>query len=115
MNDTDCIFCGIFSGVIESDVLFRNKDLIVVRDINPKAPTHLIIIPKPHIKNLAYSAGRTSGILGHMFIVAEEMARREEVTISGFRLIVNQGENAGQEIEHLHMHLLGGKKLNNLG
>ena len=115
MKDTDCIFCGIFSGVIESDVLFRNKDLIVVRDINPKAPTHLVIIPKSHIKNLAYSAGRASSVLGHMFIVAEEMARREEVTISGFRLIVNQGEDAGQEIEHLHMHLLGGKKLNNLG
>ncbi len=115
MKDTDCIFCGIFSGVIESDILFRNKDLIVVRDINPKAPTHLVIIPKPHIKNLAYSAGRASSVLGQMFIVAEEMARREEVTISGFRLIVNQGEDAGQEIEHLHMHLLGGKKLNNLG
>jgi len=111
----DCVFCRIGSGKVDSDVLYLDDRIFVVKDISPKAPTHLLIIPRRHVISLAYAAGRTSVTLGHMFVVAEEMARREGVTVSGYRVIVNQGCDSGQEIEHLHMHLLGGKLLEPLG
>ena len=115
MTTRDCIFCGMSDGKVDTDILYRDDQIIVVKDIRPKAPTHLLIIPRRHVASLAYAGGRTSAILGQMFVVAEEMARREGVTVSGYRLIVNQGPDAGQEIEHLHMHLLGGKPLGALG
>ena len=109
MITNECIFCVMSQGSMDTDSLYLDEQIIVVRDINPKAPTHLLIIPRRHVVSLAYATGRTSATLGQMFVVAEEMARREEVTISGYRLIVNQGPDSGQEVEHLHMHLLGGK------
>ena len=87
----------------------------MVRDINPKAPTHLLIIPNMHLPSLAYIGPGQVPIMGHLYVVAEEMARREGVTLSGYRLVLNQGIDSGQEIEHLHMHLLGGQPLGNMG
>ncbi len=106
-----CIFCGMSEGKIDTDILYRDEHVFVVRDINPRAPTHLLIIPHRHMASLAYASGTTAETLGQMFVVAEEMARREGVTVGGYRLVVNQGSNSGQAIEHLHMHLLGGKRL----
>ncbi len=111
MTTKECVFCGMSQGTVDTDILYRDEQIIVVRDINPKAPTHLLIIPRRHVASLAYAAGRTAATLGQMFVVAEEMARREGVTVSGYRLIVNQGPDSGQEIEHVHMHLLGGEPL----
>ena len=115
MSGNDCIFCGMARGDVEVDFLYLDQQIMVIRDINPKAPTHLLIIPRRHVKGLTYAAGRTSGTLGQMFVVAEEMARREGVTVSGYRLTVNQGRDSGQELEHVHMHLLGGRAMSSMG
>tara|TARA_B100000315_G_scaffold49485_1_gene44079 strand:- start:627 stop:944 length:318 start_codon:yes stop_codon:yes gene_type:complete len=95
--------------------IYRDDRVIVVRDINPKAPVHLLIIPNMHLASLAYVGPGQVPIMGHLFVVAEEMARREGVTLSGYRLIMNQGQDSGQEIEHLHLHLLGGRQLGAMG
>ena len=76
---------------------------------------HLLIIPNMHLASLAYIGPGQVPIMGHIFVVAEEMARREGVTLSGYRLVLNQGTDSGQEIEHLHMHLLGGQTLGTMG
>ena len=111
MSGNDCIFCAISRGTVQTDFLYLDQQIMVIRDIRPRAPTHLLIIPRRHVKGLTYAAGRTSGTLGQMFVIAEEMARREGVTVSGYRLIVNQGPDSGQELEHVHMHLLAGRDM----
>jgi len=95
--------------------IYRDERVFVVRDINPKAKVHLLIIPNIHLASLAYIGPGQVPIMGHMYVVAEEMARREGVTLSGYRLVLNQGTDSGQEIEHLHMHLLGGQRLGAMG
>jgi histidine triad (HIT) family protein len=95
--------------------IYRDDRVIVVRDINPKAPVHLLIIPNMHLASLAYVGPGQVPIMGHLFVVAEEMARREGVTLSGYRLVMNQGQDSGQEIDHLHLHLLGGQPLGAMG
>ena len=114
MSANECVFCGMSAGTVEADFLYLDQQIMVVRDINPRAPTHLLIIPRRHIKGLTYAAGRTSAILGQLFVIAEEMARRQGVTLSGYRLVVNQGPDSGQELEHVHMHLLGGAPMTSL-
>ena len=114
MSANECVFCGMSAGTVETDFLYLDQQIMVVRDINPRAPTHLLIIPRRHIKGLTYAAGRTSATLGQLFVVAEEMARRQGVTLSGYRLVVNQGPDSGQELEHVHMHLLGGTPMTSL-
>ena len=110
-----CIFCKIPQGEVEGQVLYRDDGVYVIKDINPQAPVHLFIIPVSHVASLAHVGPGQEQAMGHIFMVAEEMARREGVTISGYRLILNQGEDAGQAIEHTHVHLLGGKSLPPLG
>ena len=95
--------------------VYRDDRVFAVKDINPKAPVHMLIIPNMHIASLAYVGPGQVPIMGHMFVVAEEIARREGVTLSGYRLVMNQGVDSGQEIPHPHMHLLGGKKLGAMG
>ena len=114
MSANECVFCGMSAGTVEADFLYLDQQIMVVRDINPRAPTHLLIIPRRHIKGLTYAAGRTSATLGQLFVIAEEMARRQGVTLSGYRLVVNQGPDSGQELEHVHMHLLGGTPMTSL-
>ena len=111
MSGNDCIFCAMSSGAMQVNFLYLDQQIMVIRDIRPRAPTHLLIIPRRCVKGLTYAAGRTSAVLGQMFVIAEEMARREGVTVSGYRLIVNQGPDSGQELEHLHMHLLAGRDM----
>ena len=115
MSTAGCVFCDIAQGRSPTEVLFQDDQCFVIRDIDPVAPTHLLIIPRGHMTALSYiGPGQEAGI-GHLFAVAEEMARREGVTLSGFRLVVNQGPDADQHIAHLHVHLLGGKRLPPLG
>jgi histidine triad (HIT) family protein len=110
-----CIFCDIGRGAAPSDILFKDDRCYVIRDIHPLAPTHLLIIPFLHITSLAYIGPGQESIFGHLLAVAEEMARREQVTLSGYRLSMNQGPDSGQGIPHVHLHLLGGKRLPELG
>lgn len=114
MNN-DCIFCKIGRGDIPSDILYRDDDCFVIRDINPLAPTHLLVIPTQHFAQLAELSPEANPLFGSMFKAARAMADCEGVSESGYRLIINQGEEGGQEVMHLHMHLLGGKRLRGLG
>ena len=115
MPTSDCIFCKIPRGELEAEVVYRDERVYVIRDLRPQAPVHLLIIPVDHLAGLAYVGPGQVPTMGSIFVVAEEMARREGVTISGYRLIMNQGPDSGQEVEHLHVHLLGGKGLPALG
>ena len=115
MSTSQCIFCAIARDSAHESPIYRDDQVFVVKDINPKASVHLLIIPNMHLASLAYIGPGQVPIMGQMFIVAEEMARREGVTLSGYRLAVNQGKDSGQEIEHLHMHLLAGQGLGAMG
>ena len=110
-----CIFCAMARDSAHESPIYRDEQVFVVRDINPVADVHLLIIPNIHLASLAYIGPGQVPIMGHLFVVAEEMARREGVTLSGYRLVLNQGEDSGQAIEHLHMHLIGGRQLGALG
>jgi len=115
MSTGQCIFCNIARDPVHPEPIYRDERVFVVRDIQPRAPVHLLIIPNMHLASLAYIGPGQVPIMGHLFVVAEEMARREGVTLSGFRLVLNQGQDAGQQIEHLHLHLLASRKLGAMG
>lgn len=114
MASIDCIFCRIPQD-LNADILYRDDRVYVIRDIAPRAPVHLLIIPLLHLTGFSYIAAGQIPIMGQLFVVAEEMARREGVTVSGYRVIMNQGPDSGQAVPHLHMHLLAGHKLADLG
>jgi histidine triad (HIT) family protein len=108
----DCIFCQIVAGEVPTEILYQDEEVIAFRDINPQAPTHLIIIPKRHIPSLTHLSGEAdSSLIGHMVNVANQLARKEGILESGYRLAINCGEWGGQLVPHLHMHLLGGRRL----
>ena len=107
----DCIFCKIVAGEISADVLYQDDEVIAFRDINPMAPTHLLIIPKKHIPSLAQLSKADSPLIVDMINAANDLATREGVSESGYRLVINSGKLGGQLVPHLHMHLLGGRQL----
>ncbi len=107
----DCIFCQIVDGKIPADIVYQDEDVIVFRDINPVAPTHLLIIPKKHISSLAHLPDAEIPLIGHMVKVANQLTREGGVAESGYRLVINSGEQGGQLVPHLHMHLLSGRRL----
>lgn len=111
----DCIFCKIGTGDIPSTMLHKDEQVYVIADINPKATTHLLIIPLEHVGALTDDAAGRDSVLGRMVKVASEMAKREGVHASGYRLIINQGPDSGQEVPHLHLHLLAGRRLGAMG
>ncbi|MCX7832296.1 MAG: histidine triad nucleotide-binding protein [Actinobacteria bacterium] len=110
-----CIFCKIVQGEISAEMIYEDDKSIVFKDINPQAPVHLLVVPKTHIE--ASTDGFTSydaELLGSLFFAAEKAAEISGVKNTGFRLIINTGPDSGQEVPHLHIHLLGGKKLGRL-
>jgi histidine triad (HIT) family protein len=107
----NCIFCQIVSGKVPSEILYQDDQVIAFRDINPQAPKHLIIIPKRHIPSLAHLPQAESPLIGHMVNVANQLAKKEGIAEKGYRLTINCGEQGGQVVPHLHLHLLGGRKL----
>jgi histidine triad (HIT) family protein len=110
--EKDCILCRIVRGEIPSQPLYKDDQVVVVRDIHPRSPVHLLLFPVQHFTSpgVAYEAA-----LGRLMAVAGQMAAKEGVAASGYRLVVNQGPDGGQEIAHLHMHLLGGRRLGAMG
>ena len=107
----DCVFCQIVAGKIPGEILYQDEEMLAFRDINPQAPTHLLIIPKKHIPSLAHLSEVETPLIGHMARIANQLAREQGVAESGYRLVINCGEQGGQLVPHLHMHLLGGRKL----
>jgi len=96
---------------VPSEILYQDEEVIAFRDIHPMAPVHLIIIPKRHILSLAHLSEAESPLIGHIVNVANQLAKREGISESGYRLTMNCGEEGGQLVPHLHLHLLGGRKL----
>jgi len=108
---SDCLFCSIAAGDIESKKLYEDDTSFAFEDIDPKAPAHALIIPKEHISSLAVVDESKSDILGHLLVVANELSKQLGVNESGYRVVINAGADAGQEVAHIHVHLLGGRKL----
>lgn len=111
----DCTFCRIGTGDLTSDLLYRNEHCFAIRDIAPKAPVHLLIIPNRHFTYLSSLSPSFYIVLGEMFSAARTLAETQGVISSGYRLVINQGENAGQQVAHLHLHLLAGRLLEEMG
>ncbi len=107
----DCIFCQIAAGDIPADTLHRDDRVVAFRDISPQAPVHVLIIPREHITYLSDLTGEQSALAGHMVGVANQLARSEGIADSGYRVVVNCGQQGGQLVPHLHMHLLGGREM----
>lgn len=110
-----CIFCGILQGKTSTEVLFNDGRVFVVRDKSPKAPIHLLVVPVMHLPGLTYVNVGHESLLGHLFLVGEEMAKRFKVASDGYRLVMNQGTHAGMTVDHLHLHLLAGNHLGSMG
>ena len=106
----ECIFCRIAEGKIPSDVVYQDDTVMAFKDIHPKAPTHILIIPKKHITSLAEISPEDLPVVTHMIEVANKIAKQKGVS-DGYRLVINTGGEAGQVVMHLHMHLLGGRKM----
>lgn len=107
----ECIFCQIVAGKIPSEIIYQDEELIAFRDINPQAPTHLLIIPRKHIPSLDQISPADIPLMGRMVTIANKLAQDENIAENGYRLVVNCGEWGGQVVAHLHLHLLGGRKL----
>lgn len=108
---TDCLFCKIAAGEIPSNKVYEDEEILAFRDINPQAPTHILIIPKKHIASLAEVTEEDAALLGKMQILTRKLAEEDGVLVSGFRVISNSGPDSGQEVAHLHYHLMGGRDL----
>lgn len=115
MTTSNCIFCNMAGDPAHPAPIYRDDRVFVLRDINPKARVHLLIIPNQHVASLESAEPEQTAVLGHMLLVAQDMAQREGVEQSGYRLALNQGPDSGQEIEHLHLHLLAGQRLGAMG
>jgi histidine triad (HIT) family protein len=107
----DCIFCQIVAGKIPTELIYQDEELIAFRDINPQAPTHLLIIPRKHIPSLVQLSPAELPLMGRMVTVANKLAQEAGIAETGYRLVLNYGEWGGQVVPHLHMHLLGGRRL----
>ena len=110
---TDCIFCKIGSGDIPSEKVFDDGTAFAIRDISPKAPTHLLIIPYSHVEALTAADDAQRSAAAHCLAVAPQIA--SGLGVDSYRLIANQGTDAGQEVPHFHLHILGGRRLGAMG
>ena len=107
----DCVFCKIIAGEIPSDTVYQDEEIIAFRDIKPIAPVHLIIIPRKHIPSLDQMKEADATLLGRMVAVANRLAKEEGVAEKGYRLAINCGAEGGQLVPHLHLHILGGRRM----
>ena len=108
-RDPDCIFCKIVAGEIPSNRVTEDDALIAFRDIAPRAPTHILIVPRDHIASTDKLTEMDGGLLGRIFATAAEIARTEGISEAGYRIVTNIGEWGGQSVDHLHFHLMGGR------
>ncbi len=108
---TDCLFCRIIKKDIPSKIIYQDDRIFAFEDINPQAPTHILIIPKQHFASLKEAPAESQELLGHILIQAREIARELGLQESGYRLVLNTGRDSGQEVFHIHFHLLGGRSM----
>jgi len=111
MSIPDCLFCRIVAGEIPADIVHRTEDVLAFHDISPQAPVHILVIPMEHITSLEVVRDGHRDVLGHMMLAARDIARAEDVAEAGYRTVLNTGDDGGQTVHHVHMHLLGGRAL----
>ena len=112
---TDCVFCRIARGELPATFVYQDDAIMAFHDTSPLAPTHILIVPRQHILNTTEVNEQNALLVGKMVQVAAQVARDQNVEAGGYRLIMNTGQNGGQVVMHLHMHLLGGRRLGRLG
>ncbi len=108
---TDCLFCKIISGEIPSTEVYSDEDVYAFRDINPAAPTHILVIPKKHLVDVKSATLDDEALLGKLLLRANAIAEAEGLNANGFRYVINTGSDGGQTVFHLHLHILGGRAL----
>jgi histidine triad (HIT) family protein len=108
---SDCLFCGIVEGKIKGNIVYQDDSVVAFKDVNPKAPVHVLIIPRRHVAGVLDLKADDGAVIGHIFEVAARLARERGIAGSGFRVVVNSGADAGQSVFHLHYHLLGGRRM----
>lgn len=108
----DCLFCKIVAGDIPADKVFENNNIFAFRDIDPKAPTHILIIPKEHISTTNDLDKSHKTLVGEIMLTAKEIAGQEGIADSGYRTVFNCNQDGGQAVYHIHLHLLGGRHMN---
>lgn len=112
---SDCIFCKIASGEIPSNPVYEDKELLAFEDISPKAPVHILIIPKQHLATLNEAGPDHLSLIGRILLVAADLAKKKEIAKKGYRVLTNCNPDGGQEVFHLHFHLLGGRRMGDMG
>jgi len=111
MSEENCLFCKIMAGDIPADIVYESDTAIAFRDINPQAPTHVLIIPRKHISTINEIENDDQAIVGSLYSAAREIAAAEGFADEGYRAVMNCNEGAGQTVFHIHLHLLGGRAL----
>jgi len=111
MSEENCLFCKILAGEIPADIVYESDTAIAFRDINPQAPTHVLIIPRKHISTINDIENDDQAIVGSLYSAAREIAAAEGLSDAGYRTVMNCNEAAGQTVFHIHLHLLGGRAL----
>lgn len=106
---SDCLFCKFVSGAIVPDTIYEDDRVLAFRDLNPQAPTHILIIPKKHIASIDTMSPEDSDLVGYLFTVAQKIAATEQLK-DGYRLVINVGPQGGQTVFHIHLHLMGGRQ-----
>ena len=106
-----CLFCRIVAGEIPGDFVYRDNEMVAFRDIHPVATTHILLVPREHIVSMNELGPEHEGLMGRMMLRARALAEKEGVAEGGFRLVVNNGADGGQVVPHLHLHLIGGRRL----
>ncbi len=112
---TDCLFCKIISGDIPSTNVYKDEQVIAFRDINPAAATHILIVPNKHIDSANFLIAEDEQLIGHLFMVAKNLAEKEGIAERGYRLVMNTNQEGGQTVFHIHLHLLGGRQMKGFG
>ena len=107
----DCLFCGVVEGKIKGNIVYQDDSVVAFKDINPKAPVHVLTIPRRHVAGVLDLKADDGAVIGHIFEIAARLAREQGIADSGFRVVVNSGADAGQSVFHLHYHLLGGRRM----
>ena len=112
LNFMDCIFCNIAKGKFNTNFLYEDSEIIAFYDVNPQAPTHVLIIPRQHIVTINDTDSKDELLLGKMILVAKQLAEQHHLKEPGYRLVFNVNSQGGQAVYHIHLHLLGGRQMN---
>jgi len=111
VSEAECIFCRIARGEIPAQVVREDEETVAFRDLDPRAPLHVLVIPRRHIASIDHVRDEDRDVMGQLFVAARDIARAEGVAAEGYRVVMNTGPAAGQSVHHVHLHVLGGRDM----